>query len=284
MAASERLLPRVLVVDDDEAIRSTMQDVLCSKGFDVVPAANVSEALCHITTASFDALVTDLHMPNPGDGFTVISAMRHSQPKAVTLLVSGHPDMQSAMAAILLEADEILVKPIGVSQIAEIIHERIETRRPLNTISKERVSVILGRCANTIIEEWLTRAKQSKELSRPPLDDAARTGHLPKLIEDIVLRLSRSSATANDSDAAPSAAAEAHGALRYSQGYTPMMLVQESRLLQVVIFGTLQKNLGSLDFSLVLPDVMAIADEVDSQLTQSMESFMKVMNSRPAMT
>jgi hypothetical protein len=43
------------------------------------------------------------------------------------------------------------------------------------------------------------------------------------------------------------------------------MLVHESRILQVTIFGTLQSNLNSLDFSVLLPDVMTIADEVDAQ-------------------
>ena len=47
-------------------------------------------------------------------------------------------------------------------------------------------------------------------------------------------------------------------------------------ILQVTLFGTLQKNLSVLDFSLLLPDVMTIADEVDSQLTQVMESYMGV--------
>jgi hypothetical protein len=51
------------------------------------------------------------------------------------------------------------------------------------------------------------------------------------------------------------------------------MLVQDSRILQVTLFGTLQKNLSALDFSLLLPDVMTIADEVDSQLTQAMEGY-----------
>ena len=54
------------------------------------------------------------------------------------------------------------------------------------------------------------------------------------------------------------------------------MLVHESRILQVTIFGTLQNNLNVLDFSLLLPDVMTIADEVDAQLTQTMVSFMKL--------
>ena len=44
----------------------------------------------------------DSHMPNPGDGFTVVTAMRHSQPDALTLLVSGYPDVKGAMEAILL--------------------------------------------------------------------------------------------------------------------------------------------------------------------------------------
>ena len=51
------------------------------------------------------------------------------------------------------------------------------------------------------------------------------------------------------------------------------MMVEESRILQVSIFRTLQNNLSSVDFSQVLLDVMTIADEVDSQLKQAMLSF-----------
>jgi DNA-binding NtrC family response regulator len=100
---------RVLLVDDDEAVRDMMTATLARTEFQVIAAANVAEALKHIANEAFDALITDLHMPNPGDGFTVVSAMRHSQPDALTLLVSGYPDVQNAMAAILLEADEIIV-------------------------------------------------------------------------------------------------------------------------------------------------------------------------------
>jgi len=64
-----------------------------------------------LTTRSFDVLVTDLPMPDPKDGFTVISAMRHAQPNALTRLVSFYPDVQSAMVAILPEADESRCEP-----------------------------------------------------------------------------------------------------------------------------------------------------------------------------
>ena len=51
------------------------------------------------------------------------------------------------------------------------------------------------------------------------------------------------------------------------------MLVEESRILQVCIFKTLRSNLAAVDVALVLTDVMTIADEVDSQLRQTIGSF-----------
>jgi DNA-binding response OmpR family regulator len=273
---------KVLLVDDDDAVRAMMNATLERKGFDVVAVASVPDALRHITTESFDVLITDLHMPNAGDGFAVVTAMRHSQPDALTLLVSGYPDVQSAMAAILLEADEIIVKPFEVGRLAELVREKMNTRKPAARLAKERVGVILQRCITSIVEDWLVRVKQSRELNHLTLNDSERTGHLPKLVEDLVVRLSKPSSSAKDSDAISSDAALAHGKLRYLQGYTPAMLVHESRILQVTLFGTLQSNLSFLDFSLLLPDVMTIADEVDAQLTQSMDGYMKVMQKAAA--
>jgi len=273
---------KVLLVDDDAAVRAMMALTLEHKGFKVVSAANVTEALKHIANESFDVLLTDLHMPNPGDGFTVVTAMRHSQPDALTLLVSGYPDVQSAMAAILLEADEVIVKPFDVGKLATLIHEKMLTRRPTPRFEKQRVGAILQRCMPGVVEDWLVRAKQSRELNHVWLSDEERTGHLPKLVEDLVVRLSRPAATAKEGAAVFSDAAVAHGKLRYEQGYTPAMLVHESRILQVTLFGTLQNNLSLLDFSLLLPDVMTIADEVDAQLTQSMDSYMNAMRTAAA--
>ena len=64
-----------------------------------------------------------------------------------------------------------------------------------------------------------------------------------------------------------------HGLTRRKQGYTAAMTVEESRVLQVSIFNTLQNNLVSIDFSVLLIGVMTIADEVDSQLSQAMKSY-----------
>jgi YesN/AraC family two-component response regulator len=273
---------RVLLVDDDDDVRGVLHATLESKGFAVAAAANVTQALKLITTESFDALITDLHMPSPSDGFAVVTAMRHSQPNTLTLLVSGYPDVQGAMSAMLLEADEIIVKPFEAGKLAELLRDKMVTRKPAARVKKERVAAILQRCIAVVIQDWLARVNQSSEINQVQLNDLERTGHLPKLVEDLIVRLGKSSATAKDNDAERSAAATAHGELRYRQGYTPAMLVHESRILQVTLFGTLQNNLAFLDFSLLLPDVMTIADEVDAQLTQSMDSYMKAMRKSAA--
>jgi hypothetical protein len=193
------------------------------------------------------------------------------------MLISGFPDVQNAMSTVFLEANEIIVKPFEIRQLTELVEERMINHKPATRLNEERVGAVLQRCVASVVENWLERAKQSASLNSLRLSSEERTGHVPKLVEDLATRLARSSASAKDSDAIFSPAAVAHGELRYRQGYTPAMLVHEARIMQVTIFGTLQSNMNLLDFNLLLPDVMAIADEVDSQLTQSMESYMKVM-------
>ena len=284
MASIEgQTIHRVLLVDDDHAVLDMMSSSLESRGFEVVAVSGVAEALKYIATENFEVLITDLHMPNAGDGFTVISAMRHSQPTALTMLLSGYPDVKSAMEAIILEADEIIVKPVGIKQLSDLVRERLLIQRPANRAGKEKVSEILHRCSDIVVKNWLARVKQARELNHLVLMDSERTGHLPKLLEDLVARLNKPiTGSPQDSDAICSPAAVQHGELRHAQGYTPEMLVHESRILQVTLFGTLKDNMNALDFSLLLPDVMTIADEVDAQLTQTMGSYMKLANSPKA--
>src|ERR1700677_1076100 len=119
---------KILLVDDDEMMRVLLTHVLESSQFRVTTAASVSEAIHRIDTERFDALISDLHMPGAGDGFTVISAMRHKHPDAVTLLFTGYPALKEAMDAILLQADEILVKPMAPADLVAGVRERLGER------------------------------------------------------------------------------------------------------------------------------------------------------------
>jgi hypothetical protein len=208
-------------------------------------------------------------MPLPGDGFTVVSAMRHTHPKALTMVLSGYPALDEAMAAILSQADEIIVKPFRIIPIRELIRARLANPLPVKRMQAESVATILERDTDVTIQNWLELVEQDPELTCVPLSPSDRTGHLPKLLGDLILRLRLDSGLA-----APfSNAASDHGEMRRQQGYTVPMVIEESRKLQVSIFGTLQRNLRSVDFSKVLLDVVTIADEVDSQLKQAMIRF-----------
>jgi DNA-binding response OmpR family regulator len=261
---------KIMLVDDDESMCALLKEVLEMNEFLVLTAASVPEALHLIDTEPFDVLLSDLHMPGAADGFTVISAMRHKNPDAVTLLFTGYPALKEAMDAILLQADEILVKPMPMPELVAVINERLEKRGTRRVSNTERVGSILERDANFTIADWLARVGREKELTCIPLTVPERTGHLPQLIRELVhrLRVPRDLGTKQASKAAIE-----HGRVRFSQGYSIPMIIEESRMLQVSIFHTLQVNLNVVDFSLLLIDVMTIADEVDSQLKQTIMSF-----------
>ncbi len=106
---------RILFVDDESGIRLTLAPILERHGFSVVTVATVSEALEKINHEKFDVLLSDLNIGQPGDGFTVVSAMRRVQPEACTFILTGYPDFETALQAIRNQVDDYLLKPTGRS-------------------------------------------------------------------------------------------------------------------------------------------------------------------------
>src|SRR3984893_8788315 len=143
-------------------------------------------------------------------------------------------------------------------------------RESSDAASIESVADILERELQAVIVDWLTRVEQEPVLTCISLSFEERTGHLPHLLHDVIKRL-RLDAGA---EAPISKAAADHGDLRRKQGYTVAMLVEESRLLQVTIFSTLHRNVRHLEFNLLLPDVVTIAEEVGGQLKEQMVRVM----------
>jgi CheY-like chemotaxis protein len=273
--------PKILLVDDNDNDLVLARRSLEKQNCEVVTARSVTEALKQIATQSFDVLITDLHMPEPGDGFAVVTAMRHSQPQALTLVVSDYPDIQRAMNAILLQADEVLVKPFDAKRLAGLMDKERLTSLPSLTQPKEGIASILDRDVAILIQRWLERVGGVKELVAIPLPPSERSVYLPEMIRSITARL-RGDREIEGAEV-PTPAAVAHGQCRYRQGYTAPMIVQESRMLQVSIFETVERNLGTVDFSRVLPDIMIIADEVDWQLKQTISSFLTVQREEVAL-
>jgi len=131
------------------------------------------------------------------------------------------------------------------------------------------VAAILERELDPTVREWLRRVNLISELSDIPLSDADRSGHLTNLYSDLIYRLR----LPNEADRPISVAAAAHGQRRREQGYSAAMLIEESRIFQVVTFRTLHLHFGELDQRRLLLDVIVIADEADAQLRDAVRSL-----------
>ena len=262
---------KVLLVDDDEVARMSLTMVLEQSGFAVTNAANVSEALKYISTRCYDVLLSDLHMPGAGDGLTVVSAMKHANPGAVTLLLSAFPEMTAAAQAILQQADEILVKPIEPISLVQIIHQ-LSTNGSTGRQETLSVADILERNTEAIMHEWFERVEMEPKLTAISMSYEQRCRHLPNLLRDLAHSI-RSRRPIGTTSPTASVGGQ-HGIRRFGQKYSAVMLVEESRLLQASIFHTLQLNLANIDYSALLFDIMAMAEELNYQLSQAMESFL----------
>jgi DNA-binding NarL/FixJ family response regulator len=273
---------RILLVDDDEMLNTIMCSLLAREGFDITVAGNVAEALKLISLERYDVLLSDLHMPGAADGLTVISAMRHLNPEAIAVLLTSFPEMDVAAQAILRQADEIMIKRADPTEMVESIKRRIASGTTYFQPKVESVATILERAAPSCIEDWLLEVQLDSKLSLVPLTPEERCGHLPQVFRDLVARLRAALPFGSKGPLSPLAAN--HGLTRRQQGYSAAMMVEESRILQVCIFHTLEENLASIDFSVLLTQVMTIADEVDSQLRQAMECYVEesIADSLPA--
>jgi hypothetical protein len=132
------------------------------------------------------------------------------------------------------------------------------------------VAAILEKELDPMISEWKRQSSLVPSLAAILLSDAERTGHLPKLFDEVLCRLRGN----KDTEPLVSVAAAAHGRLRFAQGYSVAMLIDESRLFEVTACGALQRHEDELDRNQVLLDVGIIADEADRQLEEAVVGFM----------
>jgi hypothetical protein len=157
----------------------------------------------------------------------------------------------------------------GETHMTKIVTERSKNNGTA-TVHTESVADILERELKPVIHDWLALVEKQEDLMSIKLSYEDRTGHLPALLREVIVRLRLDAGT----KAPISVAASHHGDLRRKQGYTVAMVVEESRLLQVCLFTTLHKNNSQIEYSNLLPDVVTIADEVDAQLKQQMLRYM----------
>ena len=118
---------RILLVDDEDVIRAVLSRELRLKNYDVQTAADGREALRLLDSQRFDAIITDLDMPNV-DGISVLKSAKKMPVPVSVLILTGYGDLSSAIDALRLGADDYMVKPCDVEQLVHRLTQCLEKK------------------------------------------------------------------------------------------------------------------------------------------------------------
>ncbi len=264
---------RVLFVDDEPGMRLTLPAILKMHSFEVQSAGSVAEALQHINSSQFDVLVADLNIGEPGDGFTVVSAMRRTQPNCVNIILTGYPAFESALEAIRSQVDDYLVKPCEAETLVAAIERRLTSPQPQHRLPAKRFHTFLRDNIEVIVHRTLQAMKKHRKLGALPLSDEQRIRHTREFLLSIASSLEKQDESGLGEKAL--AFASAHGRLRRSQGYTLPMIVDDTRLLDQTVYELVQESLLELDLSYLIIDLRRFNDNLEQTLQEALNAFIE---------
>jgi DNA-binding response OmpR family regulator len=274
---------RILFVDDEPALRMTTPVILRAHGFDTTSVATVAEALAEIGAHLFDVLISDLNIGQLGDGFTVVSAMRRTQPHCINFILTGYPAIEAALRTISTQVDEILVKPMDPTKMVAAIELWLRKQKPTGIIQTKRLSIILSDKRDEICQRVLVAMKGDPELADLPLSDDERVDHIRMRLKELAnvleltpLLLSDENVEAHQLPPKPSLpAASQAGKERYLQQYPIALLAVNARLLQGVIYDIIHENLLSVNLSYLMPDLKRLNEILALQAEEIIRKFLQ---------
>ena len=109
-------LKRILVVEDDSAIRRGIVDALQFAGYETLQAANGNDGLAQALRATFDLLLLDLILPGQS-GFDILKATRESRPTLPVIILTARGEEADRVQGLRLGADDYVVKPFSVREL-----------------------------------------------------------------------------------------------------------------------------------------------------------------------
>jgi signal transduction histidine kinase len=126
--AADRAKARILIVDDEEALQTSLVTAFDLQGYRVVGVGTGREALNLLRQASFDVALVDLRMPDI-DGIQVMEQVRESSPGTVVILMTGGATVETAVRALKGGAYDYIIKPFTLPEILHTVGRGLEQRR-----------------------------------------------------------------------------------------------------------------------------------------------------------
>ena len=118
---------RLLIVDDEEIMRTFLNEVLRDEGYEIELAASGLEAVDLLSAATFDIVLTDIVMPEL-DGLGVVAASKKLPYEVDVIVMTGYASMETAVESMKLGAVDYITKPFNIDQIRIIVANRVKER------------------------------------------------------------------------------------------------------------------------------------------------------------
>jgi len=147
--------PRLLLVDDDDTLRSRLARAMAARGFAVCEAATGAAALSIIAGGSVDSAVVDLRLPDM-NGLEVVRGIKAAAPRARVLVLTGYGSIATAIEAVRLGASDYLTKPVDADEVTRALADvpsRESPPQPPPTLARvewEHINRVLMDCKGNV--------------------------------------------------------------------------------------------------------------------------------------
>ncbi|HSF18566.1 MAG TPA: response regulator [Vicinamibacteria bacterium] len=156
----------ILIVDDEVTVQATFRDVLALSGYDVTTVSSMTEAMRQLETRTFDVLLTDLMLPGE-DGMSLLGFATNKDPEISVVMVTGHPDLASAVTALKQGAYDYITKPITPEALAAVVERACERRALLSERGRlQAENQDYQRSLEVKVRERTTRLRESEKRFR----------------------------------------------------------------------------------------------------------------------
>ena len=114
----------IIVIDDEETIRTTVSEILTDEGYVVETAKNGKEAIKQSKKTPFDLALVDIKLPDI-EGTELLKKLREMQPKMALIIMTGQPSVENAIKSVNNKADGYILKPFDVPTLLETIKKTL---------------------------------------------------------------------------------------------------------------------------------------------------------------
>jgi DNA-binding NtrC family response regulator len=129
---------RILIVDDDETIRTTLKAILEDEGYSVDSVTNGKDAIKKTQEQTYNIALLDIRLPDM-EGVELLNLMKDNITRMRKIMVTGFPSLKNAIEAVNRNADAYLIKPVNIDELLAIVKEQLGKQEDDKEFNEQKV-------------------------------------------------------------------------------------------------------------------------------------------------